>query len=234
MSTAPLVLLPGLDGTGRLFQPFLSALPSEVQTTVISYPRDRVLSLAEHAEWVADRLPSKKSVLLAESFSGLVALTLLTGAAASRIQCVIFVGSFAEPPRPYILKLAPILPWTGSLMGSIPSFLFRQYCLGREATVGQVNLLRDAISSVSPEVLFHRLSMVARRHSFGQGQFKMPAHYIQASNDRLVPERCVNWFRQRFDSPHLTKVDGPHFLLQMRPEQCAEVVAQVLLLQSSR
>ena len=165
--------------------------------------------------------------MLAESFSGLVALALLADA-PSRFQSVIFVGSFAEPPRPFIHRLAPILPHAGSLMRSIPSFLLRQYCLGKEATVDQLNVVRNAIGAVSPEVLSHRLGLVAKRHSFGKAQFKVPAHYIQAANDRLVPDRCINWFRQRFDSFKLTKVDGPHFLLQARPKESAEIVTQAL------
>ncbi|WP_457668658.1 hypothetical protein [Thiolapillus sp.] len=33
-----LVMLPGLDGTGDLFKPFLELLPEEMNVTVISYP----------------------------------------------------------------------------------------------------------------------------------------------------------------------------------------------------
>ena len=41
--TVSLVLLPGLDGTGELFQPLLRALPNELQPIVLSYPnRDQL------------------------------------------------------------------------------------------------------------------------------------------------------------------------------------------------
>lgn len=46
-----LVLLPGLDGTGLLFKPFVSALPSSAETLIITYPPDEKLSykkLTEH------------------------------------------------------------------------------------------------------------------------------------------------------------------------------------------
>jgi pimeloyl-ACP methyl ester carboxylesterase len=228
MTEAPrVVLLPGLDGTGILFRPLLQALPKDVPSTFIAYPSDRIMSLSEHAEWVSARLPKGKFALLAESFSGLVALSLLLET-PSRFQSVIFVGSFAEPPRPFMLRLAPILPRHGSLMRTIPSFLLRQYCLGKEATVTQLNMLRDAIGAVSPEVFAHRLGIVAKRHHFGTGQFHVPCCYIQASKDRLVPERCGQWFRQRFDSFELTRVEGPHFLLQARPEESARIVAETL------
>src|SRR5262245_8170858 len=145
MSIPPrLVVLPGLDGTGKLLAPFMEALPREAQAMVIAYPPDRILSLLEHAKWVSDHLPSGESVLLAESFSGLVALTLLA-TAPSRLRSIIFVGAFAEPPKPFLSRMGPILPRPGSLIKTMPSFMLRQYCLGREATVEQIKLVRDAI-----------------------------------------------------------------------------------------
>jgi hypothetical protein len=33
-----IVLLPGLDGTGILFKPFIEALPNGIDVLVISYP----------------------------------------------------------------------------------------------------------------------------------------------------------------------------------------------------
>jgi pimeloyl-ACP methyl ester carboxylesterase len=92
------VLLPGLDGTGLLFQPLLEALATSVRSKVIVYPQSESLSLPELARLVVKQLPPGQSVVLAESFSGLVALTLLTEV-ATRIRGVIFVGAFAEPPR---------------------------------------------------------------------------------------------------------------------------------------
>lgn len=228
MSISPrLVVLPGLDGTGVLLEPFVRALPREAQAIVIAYPPQRMLSLLEHAQWVSERLPHGECVLLAESFSGLVALTLLA-TAASRFRSVIFVGAFAEPPKPFISRMAPMLPRGGSLLKSIPSFMLRQYCLGPGGTVGQINLVRDALKSVSPEVLSHRLGLVNTRHAFGGGRVAGSCHYVQASADRLVPERCIQWFRQRFPSLSVTRLEGPHFLLLTRPAESARLVMQIL------
>jgi len=44
------VLLPGLDGTGILFKPFIDALPSEANIQVISYPSATKLSYQELTE----------------------------------------------------------------------------------------------------------------------------------------------------------------------------------------
>ena len=228
MKQADLVLLPGLDGTGILFRPLIAALPADLRPEVIAYPPDRRLSLDEHARHVLDRLPAGKPVVLAESFSGLVALALLARA-PSRIGGVIFICSFAEPPRPLLLRLAPLVSGSGALMRSAPSFLLRQFCLGRDATVEQLNLLREALHAVAPEVLAHRLALVATRQSFGKAPFKTPCHYFQASEDRLVPSAAARWFQQRFERCDLERIPGPHFVLQAKAPECAQKVAGILL-----
>lgn len=63
-----LVLLPGPDGTGRLFEPFLRALPSHLSPVIISYPTDQPLSYAELVRFVRQQVRSDEDyVLLAES-----------------------------------------------------------------------------------------------------------------------------------------------------------------------
>jgi pimeloyl-ACP methyl ester carboxylesterase len=165
--------------------------------------------------------------LVAESFSGLVALSLLTTAAA-RIRSVMFVGAFAEPPRPMLLRLAPLAARSTSLLRRAPAFLLRRYCLGEDASAAQLRTLRDAIAAVAPEVLAHRLALVASRHSFGKAALDVPCCYRRASEDRLVPASCAGWFQQRFKDCALEEVDGPHFVLQARPRASAQAIARML------
>jgi pimeloyl-ACP methyl ester carboxylesterase len=221
------VLLPGLDGTGLLFRPLLAALPADIRAKVIAYPASEALGLPELAALVTRQLPSEKNVLLAESFSGLVALTLLMSASA-RIRAVIFVGAFAEPPRPFLLRLAPLAARSGALMRSAPSFLLRQYCLGKEATAADLKMLREALTAVSPDVLAQRLGLVAARHSFGKVSIDVPSYYIRPSEDRLVPASCANWFQQRLAKCQFVEATGPHFLLQARPRESADMITQIV------
>jgi pimeloyl-[acyl-carrier protein] methyl ester esterase len=221
---AQLVLLPGLDGTGVLFRPLVAAL-SNVDSKVVSYPNDKALSLDEHARWVIHQLPGEKAMLLAESFSGLVALRVLQDA-PSRIAAVIFVGAFAEPPRPLLLRLAPLVSRAGPLMRNTPAFLLRQFCLGRDAPVAQLNLLRQALAVVPPQVLANRLAVIGARHSWGKAKFGAPCLYLQAREDRLVPPAAAEWFRGRFERFELERIDGPHFLLQAKPDACAQRISE--------
>ena len=190
----------------------------------MSYPASDPLGLPQLAALVLRELPTKKTVLVAESFSSLVALTLLVQA-PGRIRAVIFVGGFAEPPRPLLLRFAPLVARYAGLMRAAPAFVLRQYCLG-SAAASDLKMLRDALGTVSPQVLAKRLDLVATRHSFGKGRFDVPCRYLRASHDRLVPEHCATWFQQRFHECEVVDIDGPHFLLQMRARNAAEAIAR--------
>jgi pimeloyl-ACP methyl ester carboxylesterase len=221
-----LVLLPGLDGTGLLFRPLLAALPSDIRPKVIAYPTSDALTLAELASLVVRQLPADGTVLLAESFSGLVALTLLMNA-QTRVRGVIFVAAFAEPPRPFLLRLAPLVSRSAGLMRVAPAFLLRQYCLGKNATASDLKMLREAIAGVSPEVLGQRFRLVATRHSFAKLRSDVPGYYIRASGDRLVPPSCATWFEQRLQC-EIIEVEGPHFLLQARPKAAVHAIVRMV------
>jgi hypothetical protein len=66
LSLPTAVLLPGLDGTGDLFAPFIAAAPSRCVLQQLRLPHDKVLGYFELAEWVQSRLPDGDLVLVAE------------------------------------------------------------------------------------------------------------------------------------------------------------------------
>ena len=43
MNRALLLLLPGLDGTGSLFWPFLNALPGDIVAEAVTFPQSELL-----------------------------------------------------------------------------------------------------------------------------------------------------------------------------------------------
>lgn len=227
-SDTALVLLPGLDGTGKLFEPLIAALPSDIHPRVVSFPTTEPLSLAEYAHLVLRALPTvRPTVLLAESFSGLVALTLLMQAHV-QLRGVIFCASFAEPPRPFLLRFATLIRHAGILLRTTPAFMLRQFCLGPDAGAEQLTLLRHVLAHVSPTVLAHRLELIGARHPFLHTHFEIPCCYLQARNDRLVPSRSVRWFAEHFQHFELKEIDGPHFLLQAAPAECAAQIEKIM------
>ena len=154
-----LVLMPGLDGTGLLFEHFVSALPPHIRTLIIEYPKVSA-PLEEYAAVVAETLPAGRVVLLAESFSGIVALYLLR---KHHVQAekVIFVASFGSTPRRYLRMLLPFFSALGWAMPLIPSAAWRFFCLGAGATGADIAWLKGVLAQVNPRVVAHRLKLVA-------------------------------------------------------------------------
>jgi pimeloyl-ACP methyl ester carboxylesterase len=95
-----LVLLPGLDGTGKLFQPFIRELPADWRVIVASYPADARSGYAQLASLTLTMLPPEgRAVLLGESFSGPIAIQ-LASALGPRVQALVLCCTFARNPVP--------------------------------------------------------------------------------------------------------------------------------------
>ena len=59
MAVTTAVLLPGLDGTGDLFEPLIAAAPREIHTVVVDYPTSKTsLDVLEGLVW--DNAPSHR------------------------------------------------------------------------------------------------------------------------------------------------------------------------------
>ena len=72
-----LLLLPGMDGTGDLFDAFVAALPATLDVVTVRYPAREPLGYAELQALARAAMPEKGPfVILGESFSGPIAISL--------------------------------------------------------------------------------------------------------------------------------------------------------------
>lgn len=223
-----LALLPGLDGTGIRFKPFIAALPPSLPVHVVAYPTSASWSVEEYARFAATRLPSGPLVIFAESFSGLVALELLRSRQAN-MKALILCASFAEPVHPWLLQLLTRIPGLGSLVRNAPDFMWKLCGTGFHVAPGQLQLLREAIEKLPSAVLVHRLRLVASQRSSLREETHVPCYYLQAVHDRLVPAHAATWFEHRFKSFHLIQIDGPHAVVQTAARECARWVADIMI-----
>ncbi len=222
-----LILLPGMDGTGILFKPFVEKLPQSLVIEVISYPLKEKLSYRELAIFVKENLPEKeKFILLAESYSGPVAY-LLAQDQAPNLKSIIFVASFLTPPRSVLLKILSMLPLEKLLDMQIPSFIAKFFMLGARIEKETLNLFKQTLEKVSGAVLAKRFREIAKL-TFDLKIIDIPAIYIQGKNDKLVPSFNVEIFKQCFKGLKVYQVSGPHFILQANPEDCALIVVNEL------
>ena len=70
----PIVLLPGMDGTGVLLADLKTRLLKRRRVEVISYPANPALGYSTLTAHVIERLPLGRCVILGESFSGPIAI----------------------------------------------------------------------------------------------------------------------------------------------------------------
>ena len=90
------MLLPGLDGTGKLFANFLAVLPPTIEARVIDYPTDEPLTYEQLELRVRAALPSDRPfVLLGESFGGPIAIR-IAASPPPGLAGLILCGTFAS------------------------------------------------------------------------------------------------------------------------------------------
>ncbi len=215
-----LVLLPGMDGTGRLFEPLLHALPPNVAVQVLRYPTDQVLDYPALVERVWQQLPlDRPFVLLGESFSGPVAVS-IAARRPSALLGLVLCSSFVRNPRSALAPLSPLLKLLP--LRHLPFWPMDALLLGGFSTASLRRALAAAIAQVTPQVLRARLqSVIAVDASQALVSTDVPLLYLQARHDRLVPASASILIRQLRKDARLVAIDGPHCLLQAAPTEAA-------------
>jgi pimeloyl-ACP methyl ester carboxylesterase len=225
--TPTLVLLPGLDGTGLLFRPFIEALDRSVQAQVVTYPVDQALGYAELEGMVRAALPKRNSyVVLGESFSGPLAIRIAADPPAGMMGVILCV-TFAKNPYP---MLAWMRPWAAGLpVKGFPGWLQAPFMWGGWSANQEPPEVQHATAAVDEAVLRHRIAEVlAVDETSALERVRMPMLVMRASDDHVVPRAASEQVLRVLPSAELAEVDGPHLLLLTRPAQCAEVVIRFL------
>jgi pimeloyl-[acyl-carrier protein] methyl ester esterase len=224
-----LVLLPGMDGTGRLFDPFLDELPAALSATVVRYPVDRPLGYADLEPLVESALPTAGPfVLLAESFSGPLALR-VAARGHPRLVAVVVVGSFARSPVGRCLSSLRHVIGSWCFRFAPPSWLIRRFLAGADAPAELVAAARTAAAAVAPAAMAKRIrevlavdvrSLLPETH--------VPVLYIAGSRDRLIAPRSVEDFQTLGGPFQSATLDAPHLILQTQPAAAAQLIEQFL------
>jgi len=222
-----LVLLPGMHGTGALFQPFVSELDG-FDVRICGYPADEPLGYAELEKIVRRMLPTEGSfAVLGESFSGPIAVSLAASPPPGLVG-VVLSCTFVRNPRPELAAfggLIDILP-----VDRAPAALLDFLLLGAFSTPTLRAALAAAIHKVSRRTLRARLKAVLSVDmSEALAASKVPVLYLHATRDRIVPARALDDVRHALATVEVASIDGPHLLLQTRPEEAAAAVREFCL-----
>ena len=217
------VLLPGLDGTGVLFNPFIDALSSNIIVQIISYPTDQEFTYSELVDFVMSQLPKEDFILVGESFSGPIAYQVALNK-PEYLHLVIFVATFITVPRQRLLNLTKLLPTRLFLEIPIPNVFLKYYLFGSGAASNEIiELFKKALKIVSSSVLSFRLNEISNLKE-NQERCDTKAIYIQATDDKLVPKTCVEAFKKVCKNFSIFRIEGTHLILQTNPLGCAEII----------
>ncbi len=211
-----MVLLPGLDGTGALFEDLARALP--YPSTIVSY--GAATTEAEHLARVPR--PDEPFVIVAESFSGSVAVQLAT---TPGLVGLVLVATFMRSPS--------ILPrWLGWLLAPVAAFamtwawLVRALLFSGRSSAVELARVRAVLQSVPRAALVARLRLLFTRDTMALlAATKVPVVYVQALRDRLVPSRAGLAMHMALPAMEHVTLDAPHLLLQQHPVESAALIA---------
>jgi len=216
------LLLPGLDGTGRLFEPFVRRAPEGASCTVAAYPLDLELSYPECADLVAARFsPDEPYVIVAESFSGPVAI-LAASKRPPNLKGVVLCNTFAYRAS---WRGFSLLPWSWLFRLPIPRFSVGAHLTGFDRAAEFVDTVRAANAPVLPTVRASRLrsalTVDVRKELAG---LDLPVMYLRGRRDRLVFGNCLRTVVETRPETTVVTIPGPHLLLQTEPAHCWEVI----------
>ncbi len=222
-----LVLLPGIDGTGKMFAEFVASLDTGIEVIVVSYPAEPALGYEALEDFARAHLPlGRPFVLLGECFSGPLAISLAASKPAGLIG-VVLCCSFVRNPRPFFAFakcLVPFLP-----VKAVPLGLAMPFVFGRFSSAVLRLALRETLRLVPARTLRARLRAVFDVDVAPKlAQLDIPVLYLRASEDRIVPCSASQQVAQLLPSAKIISLQGPHLLLQAASSPAAFAIEQFM------
>jgi pimeloyl-[acyl-carrier protein] methyl ester esterase len=226
-----LVLLPGLDGTGRLFRAFVECLPASVDSVIVPLPSEAASDYDSIARSIVPQLPKDRPlVLLGESFSGPLALKISVRGDLN-VVAVILVASFIRRPVAWLPSIARFI--FGAAIFRLPwQRFFLNHLLADGKAPGA--LLRETMTSLHSNdhhVLAGRIRAalsVDATEAFTR--CPVPILYLRGDQDRLIDPNTADALKRLRPDLECRTIQAPHFVLQIAPADAARAVCDYLSL----
>jgi pimeloyl-ACP methyl ester carboxylesterase len=219
------LLLPGMDGTGLLFDAFARHMAPRLTPQIVAFPCDVSLTYDELLQRID--VPTTPFAIVAESFSGPLGIR-LANRFADRVHGLVLVASFLRPPSRLAMWMSAVAPLLFRLPP--PSFALRWALLGSDAAKEEVETVRSAIGRVRPDVLAGRLRAIATVDAANDfAASSVPTLYIAGTHDRLVGTGALEQFKTIRVDVETRALPAPHLVLQRQPVEAARVVTEFLL-----
>ncbi len=222
MSQLPtLVLMPGFEGNGKLFAPLIPWLDSHFSLKVIKYPD--LASFQDYIDCAQSQLPAEPGYsLLAESFSGPVAIALLAQR-PGQIGPSVLCSTFARSPLAMLTKMANQVPQQMFSIGTLSEYCLDVHAEHDEDVSETQPLPLNITEQLDGVVLRHRIAVMSRIDvSALLPQIEAPLLLLHGQRDRIASELEARLIEQNLPGVKRVDIDAAHLLLQIQPQQCAE------------
>ncbi|GAD76617.1 alpha/beta fold hydrolase [Vibrio azureus] len=220
-----IVLIPGMDGTGLLFAPFIEVVPDEIEVISLPLLQRSDADYHDQAQHIIANIGEDPIVLIAESYSGMVAYSMLQ-IGSPNIKHIIFVASFLECPS-RLAQFAKYLPLTVLKRNILPKPILSKLLFGQFSDTRLVSLFNKSLNSVSEHVLKSRINHIAKLNDHTI-EIEVPCSYIRPKNDNLVSKRALEAFKRRCQKLVIHEVEGTHFVLQTNPTKCWQIIQNII------
>ena len=220
-----LVFLPGFDGDAGLRREFLDALAARHQVRAVSYPNRALGSLDGYREHAMAQVPVDwKPILVAESFSGLVAAR--WAAMDSRVEAIVLCGAFARNPVGHAAVLGVMLP---GLVKLGPAFMGPiSWASGDERRQRWGAELSKVLDSLHDDVIAERLGIIASSDVSPElTALRIPTVIVHFESDVVIGSLARAHLESVCHQPVVLRLEGPHFALETRPAECAAAIGAV-------
>lgn len=215
------LFLPGFDGAGALREPFLAALGGHRPARAIDYPNRPLHSLNGYCRHVAAQVSSgARVVLIAESFSGLVAAR--WASMDPHVEALVLCGSFARNP----------VTWASSVGASLPGvvrfgagFLTPPTGNRDPMRLQWSRNLSKTLRALDDAVIGERLRLIADEDLRPELRaLTIPIVLVQFEDDLVVGPRARGELEEVCHNAHVVRFPGPHFAIETMPRECAEAI----------
>jgi pimeloyl-ACP methyl ester carboxylesterase len=222
-SATEIVFLPGFDGVAELRSDFVAALGKQHPARAIGYPNRKLDTLAGYARFASSQVATDaRPVLVAESFSGLVAAR--WAASDPHVAGLVLCGAFARSPA----ALAAL----GASMPSVAQFFVSTFM----APVGRAssdparrrwsNAFEAAMRSLKPEVIAERCAIIAAEDvSADLARITAPIVLLQFDDDLVIGPSARKHLESVCARAQVVRFAGPHFAIETQPRESAAAIA---------
>ena len=230
MKKMSLVLLPGLEGTGDLFEPLISNLADWINPIVISYPRDKHYSHQALKTRALKVLPTDTDyVILGESYAGPLAV-LVAATKPAGLKGVILCASFVKKPFRLIPSWFSLLS-VGPIYSLWPATIRLRGVFGSGKHKQVVTMALKAIRSVRPGVIAERVKAILTVNVEKElMQTDVPMLYLVGTKDYLIRRHNVAGIKKIKNDLMVAEINTQHFILQLEPEKSAREIEKFLRL----